>query len=154
MNSDFDKQWEPRIGRELKQLPDLNAPATLATRVMARIEQRSALPWYRQSWQTWSVGLRIASFAVLLALFGGLYLAGSALLQEQSVTIAFHRAGEWVSGLDVIWKTLAVLADALVLTVEKLGTGFIVGFFAVAALCYAACVGLGTLVVRFATARR
>ena len=154
MNSDFDKHWEARIGRELKQLPDLNAPGTLALRVIARIERRSALPWYRQSWQAWPVGLQVISFTILLALFGGLYFGASEFLQTQSATTAMHKAGAWFFGLDVVRNTLAVLGNALVLTVEKLGTGFVIGLLALVALCYIACVGLGTLVVRFATTRR
>ena len=58
MNPDYDKQLEAAISRELKALPELAAPAALASRVMAAIEQRARVPWYRRSWQTWPVALR------------------------------------------------------------------------------------------------
>ena len=70
MNSIDDKQLELEIGRQQKTLPELAAPASLANRVMAAIESRLHVPWYRRSWATWPVALRTASLAAMLVLFG------------------------------------------------------------------------------------
>jgi hypothetical protein len=154
MNPDYDKQLEAAISRELKALPELSAPGTLASRVMAAIEQRARVPWYQRSWQTWPVALQATSLVVLLALFGGLCLGGWQLSQTGTATLALHGVGEWFSGLIVIGNTFHVLVNAVLLAVKKLGTGVIVACLAVAGAGYAMCVGVGTVYFRLAFAKR
>jgi hypothetical protein len=154
MNPDYDKQLEAAISRELKALPELAAPGVLANRVMAALEQRVRVPWYRRSWQMWPMVLQAAVLVVLLALFGGLCLAGWELSQAEATTFALHRVGEWFSGLSMIENTFNVLESAAVLVVKKLGTGFIVTCLVAAGIGYAMCVGLGTVYFRLAFAKR
>jgi hypothetical protein len=154
MNPDYDKQLEAAISRELKALPELAAPTALASRVMAAIEQRTRVPWYRRSWQTWPVALQAASLVVLLTLFGGLCYGGWELSQAEATTLALHRVGGWFSGLNVIGNTFNVLLNAAVVVVKKLGTGFIVTGLIIVCLGYALCVGLGTVYYRLAFAKR
>jgi uncharacterized membrane protein len=153
MNPDYDKRLEAEISRELKALPELAAPDTLVNRVMTALEQRARVPWYRRSWQTWPVALQTASLVVLLALFGGLCLAGWELSQAEAATLALHRVGAWFSGLSVIGNTFNVLVSAAALAVKKLGTGFIIACLVLAGLAYALCVGLGTVYFRLAFAK-
>jgi len=154
MNPDYDKQLESAISRELKALPEMAAPGGLANRVMAAIGQRARVPWYHRSWQTWPVILQAASLVVLLALFGGLCLAGWELSQAEVTTFALHRVGEWFSGFNVIGNIFNALAGAAVLVAKKLGTGFIVACLAAVGIGYAACIGLGTVCFRLAFAKR
>lgn len=51
------------IDKVCKQQPWLGAPATLSARVIAEIERRSALPWWRQSFRHWPVPVRAAFVA-------------------------------------------------------------------------------------------
>jgi succinate dehydrogenase/fumarate reductase cytochrome b subunit len=154
MDPDYDKRLEAAISRELKALPELAAPGVLANRVMAALGQRARVPWYRRSWQMWPVVLQAASLVVLLALFGGLCLAGWELSQAETTAFALHRVGEWFSGLSMIENTFNVLVSAAVLVVKKLGTGFIVTCLVAAGIGYAMCVGLGTVYCRLAFAKR
>ena len=154
MNPDYNKQLEAAISRELKALPELTAPAVLANRVMATLEQRARVPWYRRSWQTWPVAMQAASLVVLLALFGGLCLGGWQLSQTGTATLALHRVGEWFSGLSMIGNTFNALANAAVLVMKKLGTGVIVACLLAVGTGYAVCVGLGTVYFRLAFAKR
>ena len=154
MNLENDQRLEAAIHRELHALPELAAPTTLADRVMRVIEQRSRLPWYRRSWQMWPMALQAASLAALLALFGGLCLGGWELSQAKIITLALHRGGEWLSGLNLIGNTLNALANAALLVVKKLGSGVIIALLVMAGLGYALCVGLGTVYFRLAFAKR
>jgi len=154
MNPDYDKRLEAEISRELKALPELAAPVALVNRVMAALEQRATVPWYRRSWQTWPVAMQAASLVVLLALFGGLCLGGWQLSQTGTATLALHRVGEWFSGLSMIGNTFNVLVSAAVLVVKKLGTGVIATCLVAAGIGYAMCVGLGTVYFRLAFAKR
>jgi hypothetical protein len=154
MNPDYDKQLEAAISRELKALPELAAPGVLANRVMATIEQRARVPWYRRSWQTWPGTLQAASLVVLLALFGGLCLGGWQLSQTGTAMLALHRVCEWFSGLGVIGNIFNALVNAAVLVVKKLGTGVIVACLVAVGTGYAMCIGAGTMYYRLAFAKR
>jgi hypothetical protein len=154
MNSDNDRQLELQISRELKALPELAAPASLANRVRAAIESRIHVPWYQRPWVTWPVALRMASFAMMLAVFGGLCFAGWELSRTETITLAMHRAGQWFSGLNTIGNLLNILAGSVALVVKKLGTTFIIACLVAAGLGYAIFLGLGTVYFRLAFAKR
>ena len=143
---------EAAIGRELKRLPELTAPESLASRVMAGIQR--PVPWYRQPWPKWPAASRAVFLTLLLAVFGGLCFAGWQLLRSEQVATAGREVDGWFAQIGVLWGAVRVLLESLVLTVRQMGTGFIVACFMAVALGYAACVGLGTLVARFAFARR
>lgn len=154
MNSNDDQQLESAVRRELKSLPELAAPASLASRVMAAIEFRRNVPWYRRAWVTWPPALRMASLAAMLALFGGLCFAGWELSHAHTVSQAAHRAGQWFSGLSAIGNLLSILASSVVLVVKKLGTTFIIACLVAGGLGYAVFMGLGTFYFRLAFAKR
>ncbi len=154
MNSNDDKQLEAAIRRELKALPELTAPASLTSRVMAAIELRQNAAWYRRSWTTWPVALQVAVFATLLVLFGGLCLGGWELYHGQTVAQAAHRVGQWFSGFNTIGSLLNTLAGSVALVVKKLGTTFMIACLAAAGLSYAIFLSLGTVYFRLAFGKR
>ncbi len=153
MNLNEDPTLEKAVDRELKRLPELTAPRTLVPRVLARIERQASPRWYRRSWPTWSPALRAASLAVLLALFGGLCFGGWQWSESETVAAATRRIGGWFSQFGVAWETLRVLLTTAVLVAKQFGPAFIAACLVAAALSYAACVGLGTMVVRIALPR-
>jgi hypothetical protein len=150
MNSNYENEVETQIDRELKALPSLRAPASLAPRVFRAIEQQAARPWYQRAWQTWPAGLQVVSLAVLLAMFGGLCISAWTLTHSEAGEAAMQKAGGWFSVLGTISRTLTVLADAASLAVHQLGTGVIVGGIVAVIIAWIACVGLGTICVRLA----
>jgi hypothetical protein len=154
MNENENPRLEATIDRELKALPNLRAPSSLVSRVMATIEQRAALPWYRQAWQTWSMPLQVVSTLVLLAAFGGLCFGSWQLMHAPAVASATTEAGGWFKLLNGALNTLGVLAKALTLAVKSLGPLVLCGIVMAMLAGYAACVGFGTLYVRLAFARR
>jgi hypothetical protein len=154
MNPEYEKRLEREIDRRLKGLPPLVAPATLVARVLAVIENRMALPWYRQAWPAWPLGLRAVSLLILLGGFGALCFAGWEVSQVPSVLAAGHRIAAWFSGLNTVWNAVNALGGAAMVVAKYLGTGFIVGCLAAVGVGYALCLGLGTFYVRLALARR
>jgi len=154
MNENKNSQLEAAVDRELKALPNLRAPQTLLPRVMAVIEQRAGLPWYRRAWQTWPLPLQAVSMLVLLVAFAGLCLGSWQLVHAPAVASATSEASGWFRTLSRSLSTLGVLANALVLAVRSLGPLVLLGIMMALLLGYAACVGFGTLYVRLAFARR
>ena len=153
MNTNHDRELEGLVDRELKSLPLLAAPAALASRVMAMVAAR-AVPWYSRAWQTWPGALQATSLAVLVALFGGLSTVGWKVSQAASVTEATQKVSGAFSFVNLVGKTVGVLADAAAQVLQHLGTGFMVALFAMVLIGYAGFLAFGSYYVRFALARR
>jgi hypothetical protein len=154
MNEDYERQLEAEIDRALKGLRELPAPHSLISNVMAEIENRAHLPWYRQSWTMWPAPVRAISFMALLSLFSGICFGSWELVHGQNFAVAMRQVGGWFSGLSAVWNTINVLLGAAVVVVKNLSTGFMIGCVAALALGYAMCVGLGTVYVRLGLVRR
>jgi hypothetical protein len=154
MNSNDDQHLELAISRELKALPELTAPASVANRVLAAIELRLNVPWYRRAWVVWPVAWRMASLAAMLMLFSGLCFAGWEVSRTEPIMSAMHRAEQWFSGLNMIGSVMNILAGSAALVAKKLGTIFIVACLVAAGVGYAIFLGLGTVYFRLAFAKR
>jgi hypothetical protein len=154
MNSDYEKLLESEIDRELKRLPSLQAPATLARRVMQQLESRAALPWYRQSFLAWPFFIRATAFTFLAAMFAGLCVGTWQLTQLPSVGDGIHQFGNWFAGAGRIFNVLNALASTALLVVKQMHTGVLIGCLAAGALGYALCLGLGAVYFRLGMAAR
>ncbi len=143
------------IGRELKSLPMLKAPATLLPRVMAAVHSQAAAPAQQSSWESWPAPLRVALLVVLVTCFGGLCLLGSGL---RPLEVA-GGAGEVRAGfavLSALWNALSGVAGAVVWILKnlELSTPFVVGCLSALALGYGLCVGVGAIYFKLAMTRR
>lgn len=154
MNPHDEKQLEAAISRELKALPNLRAPSSLAARVMATIEQRQAVPWYRQAWQHWPLPLQAVATLVLVASFSSLCFLSWQFMRTPDFALAAAKAGSLFSGFGVVWKAFAVLKGALLLAVKAVNPAILIGCGVALAMGYALCLGLGTVYVRLGFARR
>jgi hypothetical protein len=154
MNSEHERELELEMDRELKSLPDLEAPGTLAGRVMLAIARRRALRWYNQPWQNWPMGLRLAALALLTLMFGSLSIASWQLTRAAGVSATIQEVSGVFSGVETLWNVINVLLGAVVVVFRHLGTGFLIGCVALAGLSYGLCMALGTAWVRLAFARR
>ena len=154
MNSEYEEKLAAEIDRELKALPALKAPPTLLRRVMAALEVRQRLPWYRQAWSAWPVPLRAAALIILVSFFASLCLGVWKLPETEGYMTASRHAAGWLAGLTTLWNALNALVATFANIVQRLGQGFLIGALAAAALAWAMCLGLGTACVRLACARR
>ena len=150
MKPDRDRRLEKAIDARLKELGELTAPATLAHRVMRAIEQRSSVPWYGQSWDTWPFALRAVSFVGLCVAFAGLCLGAWELVHSGAGQGTIGSFDRWFADAGAIWRTLGVLAKTVGLLVEELGTGVIAVGIALIFTAWVVCIGLGTVYVRLA----
>ena len=153
MTPEHEKRLESSIDRELEALPDLTAPATLISRVMSAIENHAYLPWFRQSWPMWPQGLRIASLALALALFGGLCFGSWELWHSAGFAAASHTVSGWMASFSAIWNALNVLFGSIVLAAKQLSSIYLIACLVALAFAYILCVGLGTLYVRLGLTR-
>ncbi len=147
MNPHYEKQLEASVRRELEALGELSAPSALANRIVAAVAERAALPWYRQSWATWPVGLRVAALTVLLLAFAGLSLGAWQLTQGAAAPTWLTG---WYADLCALWRTAGVLANTAFALVGQIGSGIIFVGAAVMFTAWVMCIGLGTACVRLA----
>ncbi len=154
MNSQDEKQLEASITRELKALPNLRAPSSLKGRVLATIEQRQALPWYRQAWQHWPLPVQAAATVALLAAFAGVCFGSWYLVRTPDFAVASGKAGSLFSGFGALWNALGLLKSGVWMAVKSLHPALLLGCGTALALGYAMCLGLGTVYVRLGFARR
>lgn len=154
MNEPFEPRIADRVHRELRQLPDHRAPATLAPRVLAALAARRRAPWWKKSWADWPPGLRVVFLTVSLALAGGLVLAGLQLPPLSAVADGLTGTmSGWWSGVEPYLAVVLRLGDALWLTIKAAPPQVLWAVAAMVGLAYAVCVGLGTLGYRVALNR-
>src|SRR5437868_5223359 len=120
MNLDYEKHLEAETDRELKALPRLAAPSTLVLRVMAAVERRAKLPWFRCTWTAWPRALRSASLVALASSFGGVCFAGWKLSHLGS-SLVTQRFGGLISVLTVLWEVSLVLLGAVARVAHQVG---------------------------------
>lgn len=154
MNTNHEDPLAALIDRELKSLPPLSAPPSLAPRILARLAAQTEVAWYRRPWPTWPVAGRAASMILLLALFGGLCFAGWQATHAASVTAATGKVSGAFALVGLAGNVLSALGNAAGQVLRHLGPGVIVAVVTVAVLGYAACMAFGSFYLRFAFARR
>jgi hypothetical protein len=142
------------IDRELKSLPELPAPAALRGNVMAELNRRAQAPGLQRSWQNWSPSLRAATLAGLVTVFAAICFGVWRLWEMAPLATQTPVVAGWISGANTCWQIVGTLSSAVTVIFQELGTGFIIGIVLVGAVSYAACAGLGTMVIRHALAPR
>ena len=143
-----DPKLEAQIQRELANLPELSAPATLVPRVLDVIRARAARPWWQQAWAAWPPQIQAASLALLASVAVALSLAGGWAWHSASLPAI---PGGWRESLPALGETL--LNTALHLFRHAGTTSLVLGLGAVL-MMYLTCVGVGTLCFRLVISKR
>jgi len=65
-----DPKWETELAQELRKLPDREAPATLIPRVMAALQARVRLPWWRRTWWQWPPAAQLLGLLAVSSVLG------------------------------------------------------------------------------------
>lgn len=140
------EQLEQIIHRTLKSLPARPAPRSLESRVLAAIEARAALPWWKQSFTHWPVAARCV-FIVVAAAVTKLVLMGTvwAMAGFNSAELADAFQFPWLESLNHTVRWAGDYALRLVSLIPPLWLYAALG--GIAAL-YATLFGLGATAYR------
>ena len=150
MQPEFDPKLEAIIDQELRKLPDVAAPQTLAPRVMARIRAREKKPWWQRSLWNWPLAAQAAFLVIALAVVG--LFTQSGLMVDDSVRSYSQQVTEQANTLAALLDRFAPLLNAVVLLWEK-AQPLLLYALVLALGLYLACVGVGTMFVRVAIRR-
>jgi hypothetical protein len=154
MNRKHEELLEAALDGELKKLPLVAAPASLVSRVMAEIEKPALARSTGSSWSTWSLRWRGLSFAGLAVLSCGLCFGLWLLLQTPAAALIVEQSGHALATFRALWNAVPVIAGAAAVATKQLGPVFIAAALMLVGIAYLTCIGVGTMVVRFAVSRR
>lgn len=143
-----ERDWEQLLDRELKSLPDREAPSTLIPRVMETIKAKEQRPWRQGTWWQWPPAAQILSLVFISALLGLVVWSGLQLSQGDLTAQLGEKLSEWLAPLGPFRTVLSSLVNAASLVLRQ-ASGL--ALFVVVALCltmYLSCVGLGTVFYR------
>ena len=154
MNEHNERQLEQLVHRELRRLPDLQAPETLVHRVMLAVHANERRPWWQRPWLTWPRSAQLISFALCAATVAGLVYVGAVGLRAMGIGSPLDKLWGWISSLAPLWDWLVTLANALALVLQKAGQPYLLIALGVAAAMYLLCLASGTACYRLAFNRR
>ena len=138
------EKLERLIHRTLRDQPLRRAPRSLEQRVLAALEQRAALPWWRQSFAHWPQPARGAFLVLTAALAGVLvWVLGGFDVQQTAGALAPQLA--WVASVRAIASSLA---DFGAIIFRSIAPVWLYGTAIVFVALYAALFGLGTAAYR------
>ncbi len=142
-SSDSSEPLERAVHRTLRQLPDRVAPATLELRVMAEIERRAALRWWRKSFAHWPSA---AKFFFVVVCVGSVPLAWAATswigsgLDSTALRTYLVQPIAWLHAMNAVMHALANAFEVVGRNIPPL---WLYGGLAFFAALYAALFGLG-----------
>jgi hypothetical protein len=154
MNPHDEQKLERLIHQTLRELPRRRAPGTLEQRVMAELERRAALPWWKQNFAYWPTGVRVA----FLLFSGGLVkvammaivwvMAGFDAAQFREV---FATQFTWMDAGAAVGRALT---DFVTATFQSIPPLWLYGGLATIGALYVALFGLGAAAYRTLYASR
>ena len=150
---DSQKQIEEWAHATLRDLPSRRAPRSLEERVLAEVQRRAALPWWRRSFSHWPV-LAQASFFLFCAAVVRLVLAAGAWANAGFDPTQFRAALAaplaWFDNLITIVSAASGFCDIMIRSIPSL---WIYGGMVVFATMYATLFGLGAAAYKALQAR-
>lgn len=144
---DQNEKLERAIHQTLRALPPRRAPRTLQSRVLAELERRAALPWWRQSFTHWPLAARAAFLLLSAAVVKVTLLASgwvSGEVESTAVTSAFSTP-EWLQATLAVGRSFADFGSVIFHSIPSV---WLYGTVAFAAVMYATLVGLGAAAYR------
>ena len=148
------EELEKLIHQTLRSLPARRAPHTLEARVLAALEARASLPWWKQSFAQWPVAARVAFFIVTAGLAKVGLMAAVWMMagfDGAQVTSAFSTQFAWIQTASAIVEGFGNFCGALYRSIPPL---WLYGGLAFLATMYAALFGLGAAAYRTLYANR
>ena len=148
------EELEKLIHQTLRSVPDRRAPRSLESRVLAAIEARAALPWWKQSFGQWPVAARCLFFlfsgvVVKFGIMAGVWAMGS--FDTAQYANAFSTQYAWVEHTRSIISGIGEFGLVLWRSIPPL---YLYGGFACLASLYLSLFGLGAAAYRTLYANR
>jgi hypothetical protein len=150
---DPNQELEQWVGKTLRELPPRRAPRSLEQRVLAELDRRAALPWWRKSFGHWPIGARAAFVLLCAGLVRVALMAGAWMMagfDPASFKSAFAQPYALMEGGIAIVNAVSGFCDIMLRNIPSL---WIYGGLVFFAAMYAALFGLGAAAYKALHAR-
>lgn len=151
---DNDEKMERLIRATLRDLPARRAPRSLEARVLAELERRAALPWWRRSFVHWPMLARVAFVLGCAGLAKGFVMVGiwaSSGFDAARFREVFAQQFAWMeSGLTVVHA----IAGCYEIMSRNIPALWLYGAIAFVVTMYLALFGLGAAAYKALNAQR
>ncbi|MGH7955874.1 MAG: hypothetical protein ACREH8_02550 [Opitutaceae bacterium] len=143
-----DEHLEKLLHRTLRQLPPRRAPRSLEQRVLAEIDRRAALPWWRKNFAHWPgparVGFVVTCAAVVtFALMGRGWITTG--FDPAQFKAAFAQPFSWMENVLIVVRAITGFCQIMLRNIPPLWLyGGLVAFGSM----YAALFGLGAAALK------
>ena len=143
-----DSDLENLIHKTLRSMPDRRAPRTLESRVLAAIEARASLPWWKKSFAQWPIAARLAFVIfsvglVKLALTVTMWAMGG--FQASELANSFSTLLSWI---EAIRGAVRGTSESFSILFRNIPPLWLYGSIAVVAGVYASLFSLGATAYR------
>jgi hypothetical protein len=143
--------WERRLDAELRALPELDAPATLVSNVMAVVRAREALGarvWWRRPATMWPPALRMAFAVAAAAVFGALIVGGHLLWPEVQASPVMNTFSALGAKFSALWSAGRTLVEAISVALHSVFTPLRLAIIGAIILSQIALFGAGSAAMR------
>jgi hypothetical protein len=141
-------QLEQLIDDAVRALPGRRAPLTLQARVLAEVERRAALPWWRSNFAHWPL---VARAGFLVASYGFVKIALAAVMRLTEALRASEVAGALSPAVRLAHGSASILsttADVGASVLRAIPSYWLYGGAVTAIAFYAVLFGLGAAAYR------
>jgi hypothetical protein len=149
MLPEFDPKLESLLDAELKRLPPLKAPATLAPHVMSLLGARARQPWWQRAWWNWPLAPQVAFLLLTLAIVSA--LSGGGVWLDAGLDRCSEQVTDRLGAVASVWETLVALGGAATVVWENAAQPLLLCALILGGVLYLFCVGVGTACVRSAS---
>ena len=143
MSPEYEKKLEEAVHQELVKLPERPAPANFAASVMARIEARAALPWWRKPIPQWPRRQQMLFVTLMLGFVASVMVAVSQVWPHQAIEALPDQAAAAFEPAMPAWNILETVTRAAGLVLASLGQPWLIGLGAAFLFVYVSCIGMG-----------
>jgi hypothetical protein len=148
MSTQDPNNLESAIHRTLRSIPDRRAPAGLERRVLAELNRRAALPWWRKSYVYWPMAVRVGFFAGSAVAAAVIVMALVSLRHAPGASELAGDVGERFAWLAAARDTLAFVSFKVRLVVGAIPPVWLYGVAGTIAACYAALAAIAAATYR------
>lgn len=143
--------WDCWADQVLRQLPPRPTPPTLAPRVLAEVQRRRRLPWYRRPWRTWPRGPRLLSLpALALALVAVSQVEPSRARVAAAISWPFDTVFQFLETIRTVADALRILTESLLMALGHASPAMLTALGVAVAMAWLGTLGLGTAAWRLA----
>lgn len=153
MRPNPESDLEQMVDRELRELPEIPAPASLMPRVLQAIARRNELPWWQRSFMFWPWPARLAFISLSSGIAALILYFTWGLSLGVTFSALADEATQVMAALDVTRDIVLALGGAAVTLARSAGSSLLWVMGGLVAACYLTTLGLGTFAYRLASQR-